>query len=66
MDYKKDKRIKRKRIIAPQPTNTDKMPLRIGLKRYKPTKAHTNPIPHVDTLNSTKAIFKTNFMLIGK
>lgn len=52
MDYKKDKRIKRKRIIAPQPTNTDKMPLIIGLKiqanqsPYKPNAPRGHPKQH--------------------
>ena len=66
MDYKKVRRMKRKRIIAPKPTITERMPRRMGRNKYKPTNAQTNPVPHAQKPKTPKAIFKTNFMLIGR
>jgi hypothetical protein len=57
--------MKRKRIIAPKPTNTERIPRRMGRKRYKPTNAQINPVPHTEKPKATKTIFTTNLMLIG-
>jgi hypothetical protein len=66
MDYKKVRRMKRKRIIAPKPTNTERIPRRMGRNKYKPTNAQINPVPHTQNPKATKTIFTTNFMLIGR
>lgn len=66
MDYKKVRRIKRKRIIAPKPSITERMPRSTGRTKYKPIKAQTNPAPHMQKPKTAKTIFKTNFMLIGR
>jgi hypothetical protein len=66
MDYKKVRRMKRKRIIAPKPTNTKRIPRRMGKNKYKPAKAQINPVPHTQNPKAAKTIFTTNFMLIGR
>ena len=58
--------MKRKRIIAPNPTITERMPRRMGRNKYKPTKAQINPVPQTQKPKTTKPIFATNFMLIGR
>jgi hypothetical protein len=66
MDYKKVRRMKRKSIIAPKPTITERMPRRMGRNKYKPTNAPKKTVPHAQKPKITKAIFTTNFMLIGR
>jgi hypothetical protein len=58
--------MKIKRIIAPKPTSTERIPRRMGRNRYKPTKAQINPVPHTQKPKAAKTIFTTNFMLIGR
>lgn len=54
------------RIIAPKPTKKVRIPPITGRKRYKPTKAQINPVPHTEQPKATRTIFTTNFMLIGR
>jgi hypothetical protein len=56
----------RKRIIAPKPTNTERIARSMGKNKYRPTKAQINPVPHTQNPKTTKTIFTTNFMLIGR
>jgi len=65
MGYKKVSIARIKRIIAPMPTKKERIPRITGRKRYKPTKAQINPVPHTQKPKTAKTIFKTNFMLIG-
>ena len=66
MIYKNEKRKRIKRIIAPKPTKKERIPRITGRKRYKPTNAQINPVPHTENPKATNAIFTTNFMLIGR
>jgi hypothetical protein len=53
--------MKRKRIIAPKPTNTERIARSMGKNKYRPTKAQINPVPHTQNPKTTKTIFTTNF-----
>ena len=48
MDYKKDSITRIKRIIAINPTKTERIARRMGKNKYKPTKAQTNPVPQME------------------
>ena len=54
------------RMIAPKPTKKERIPRMTGRKRYKPTKAQINPVPHREQPQTTATIFTTNLMLIGR
>ena len=54
------------RMIAPKPTKKERIPRMTGRKRYKPTKAQINPVPHREQPKTTATIFTTNLMLIGR
>ena len=54
------------RMIAPKPTKKERIPRITGRKRYKPTKAQTNPVPHREQPKTIATIFTTNLMLIGR
>gem|GEM_PF-3210311 len=66
MDYKNIIIPTIKAIIASTPTKKQRIPRSSGRKIYKPANAQINPVPHIENPKTTKAIFTTNFMLIGR
>ncbi|OJU36926.1 MAG: hypothetical protein BGN96_04295 [Bacteroidales bacterium 45-6] len=66
MDYKKVSRMKRRAIAASNTTRQERMPRSRGRRKYTPAKTHRKSVPHRENPKTTKAIFTTNFMLIGR